>query len=267
MKHILPIIVFLILAVHCNCQTFSIKGYTRNVQGAPIPYASIGIENNNVGCISDKEGYFQLHIPDSLKNTQLTFTHLSYKKCLKEIHELITGKDNLIILEDSIIDIPEIQIIPQKGKWLKNKGIRIPKGSIQIDSLGEEVGILFNMKEALLEEIQIPILKCTHDSVKIRINMYQIDDKLNATPIFILPIHKTITKNTNKAITTIYPENITYIPTGKIGITIEMIEIYGTGELLFPLYSAHSLYKKIVLNRFEKIPFCMGLKIYSRNIE
>lgn len=267
MKHIFPIIVFFILANNCNCQTFSIKGYTRNVQGAPIPYASIGIENNNVGCISDKEGYFQLHIPDSLKNNQLTLSHLSYKKCLKEIHELITGKDNLIILEDSIIDIPEIQIIPKKGKWLKNKGIRIPKGSIQIDSLGEEMGILFNMKEALLEEIQIPLLKCTHDSVKIRINMYQIDDKLNATPIFTLPIHQTITKNTKKTTITIHPENITYMPTGKIGITMEMIEIYGTGELLFPLYSAHSLYKKIVLNRFEKIPFCMGLKIYSRNIE
>lgn len=184
MRYIFPIIVFLISTIHCNCQTFCVKGYTRNVQGIAILYTSIGIENNNVGCISDKEGYFQLHIPDLLKNNQLTFSHLSYKKYLKKIHELITEKDNLIILEDSIIDIPEIQIIPKKGKWLKNKGIRIPKGSIQIDSLGEE--------------IQIPILKCTHDSVKIRINMYQIDDKLNATPIFILPIHKTITKNTKK---------------------------------------------------------------------
>lgn len=81
--------------------------------------------------------------------------------------------------------------------------------------------------------------------------------------LYIRPLLRTLKKTT----ITIHPENITYMPTGKIGITMEMIEIYGTGELLFPLYSAHSLYKKIVLNRFEKIPFCMGLKIYSRNIE
>ena len=83
MKHLFSIIIFLILPSPCLCQTFSIKGYIKNASGTSVAYTSIGIENNSVSCISNNKGYFELHIPDSLKNTQVTFSHLSYKKLLK----------------------------------------------------------------------------------------------------------------------------------------------------------------------------------------
>ena len=62
---------------------------------------------------------------------------------------------------------------------------------MRIDSLGEEIGVLTNIKSAtVIEQIKIPILKCTYDSVKVRINIYQLNRESNATPLFTTPIYK-----------------------------------------------------------------------------
>lgn len=55
------------------------------------------------------------------------------------IYESITAEKSIIItLESRDISIPEISIYPEKGKWIKNKGIRLPGSTLKIDTLGEE---------------------------------------------------------------------------------------------------------------------------------
>ena len=168
-------------------------------------------------------------------------------------------------MKDNAIHIPEVSVSPNKIKWIKSKGIRIPGGTLKIDSLGEEIGIFANIKSAtVIEQIKIPILTCTYDSIKVRINIYRLNREFNTTPLFTTPIYKTIPRNQATTTITITPTDRPFIPQGQIAITLEMLEIHGNGELLFPVYSAHSLYKKIVLDRFEKIPFSMKLAFSIR---
>ena len=169
-----------------------------------------------------------------------------------------------IILKGSIKDSNK-KAIAYASIGIENKGIRIPGGSLKIDSLGEEIGVLTNIKSAtVIEQIKIPILKCTYDSVKVRINIYQLNRESNATPLFTTPIYKTIPRNQATTTITITPTDRPFIPQGQIAITLEMLEIHGNGELLFPVYSAHSVYKKIVLDRFEEILFSMKLAFSIR---
>ena len=249
----------------CYSQEIILKGSIKDSNKKAIAYASIGIENKGIGCISNDKGMFSLSVPDSLLNNELTVSHLGYRKHMQKIRNLVSSKEIEILLEDSAIHIPEVSVSPNKIKWIKSKRIRIPGGSLKIDSLGEEIGVLTNIKSAtVIEQIKIPILKCTYDSVKVRINIYQLNRESNATPLFTTPIYKTIPRNQATTTITITPTDRPFIPQGQIAITLEMLEIHGNGELLFPVYSAHSVYKKIVLDRFEEIPFSMKLAFSIR---
>lgn len=257
---------FYIITIQGYSQNIILKGYIQDIKEKPIAYVNLGIENRGIGCMSDSEGHFSLSIPDSLKNMTLTASHISYQKYTRNIKKLTTEKNIVITLESRNIKIPEISIYPKKGKWIKNKGIRLPGSTLKIDSLGEETGIFANInKDALMEQIRFNILKCSYDSVKIRINLYQIDKDLNAIPIITSPIYKMITHSSDKKEIKINTETRPYLFKGKVAIMLEMIEIYGNGELLFPTYLASSPYKKLILDKFEKIPYSMGLAIYVRN--
>lgn len=266
MRGFLLCTLFYLVTNQVYSQTTMLKGYIRDIYEEPIAYVNIGIENKGVGCMSDSEGHFSLSIPDSLLNMALTASHISYEKYSRNINKLTAEKNIVIMLESRDISIPEISIYPEKGKWIKNKGIRLPGSTLKIDTLGEETGIIANIhKDAIMEQIRFNILKCSYDSVKIRINLYQIDKDLNATPIITSPIYKMITYTPDKKEIKINTETRPYLTKGKVAIMVEMIEIYGEGELLFPIYIANSPYKKIILDKFEKIPYSMGLAIYVRN--
>lgn len=245
-----------------------LTGHIKDRLGNPVAFVNIGIANEGIGCVSDEQGLFRILIPDTLENEQLTVSHLAYKKHVESISRL-KARPVEIILEDSLLTLPEVSILPTKGKWISNKGIRIPGGVMTTDSAGsqgEEISILIQLnKESTLEKVELPFLKCSYDSVKIRLNLYQLDDQLQPTPIIAESLHQTILRTDKKQKITFAYEVAPFLPTGTICIGFEILHVYGNGKLIFPLYSSNKgLYRKTSLDTYRKDQFTLKASAFIR---
>lgn len=77
--------------------------------GDPVANASIHIRGTSIGIISNKDGEFRLHLPDSLKESSLSFSHLGYVAQSIEASTLL-GRHNVLSLEPKVVPLQEVLI-------------------------------------------------------------------------------------------------------------------------------------------------------------
>ena len=77
--------------------------------GDPVVNASVILQGTSIGNITNKNGEFRLHLPDSLKSGNLSFSHLGYVAQNIEATMLI-GRDNVLSLEPKIVPLQEVLI-------------------------------------------------------------------------------------------------------------------------------------------------------------
>lgn len=89
---------------------FTITGTLRDKEtGDPVVNASVILQGTSIGNITNKNGEFRLHLPDSLKSGNLSFSHLGYVAQNIEAATLI-GRDNVLSLEPKIVPLQEVLI-------------------------------------------------------------------------------------------------------------------------------------------------------------
>lgn len=75
----------------------------------PIESGTIGVMNTSVGTITNLNGGFRLHLPDSLRSHSIYFSHLGYEP--QEIEaSLLNGKHSIIALDPRVIPIQEVVV-------------------------------------------------------------------------------------------------------------------------------------------------------------
>lgn len=77
--------------------------------GEPIANASVIVKGASLGNITNQDGEFRLHLPDSLKNSILTFSHLGYVGQSIEASAL-EGRNNTLSLQPKVIPLQEVLI-------------------------------------------------------------------------------------------------------------------------------------------------------------
>ena len=125
MKYLFFFLLFSMFTANAQEHRTEITGTVKDVAGNPV------IMGKSLGDVSDRAGKFRLLVPDSLMNDCLTVSHIAYKKYSRYLRELV-GAPVSVVLEDSLLVLPEVNISPLKGKWISNKGMRIPGGVIKI---------------------------------------------------------------------------------------------------------------------------------------
>jgi len=105
---------FLITIRLCFAQNY-ILGQIVNEKGDPIPYVNIGIQNTNIGTISEMDGNFELKIPEKFITEVILFSSIGYQKISIPIKVNI-GKMIKIVLKEDILKLNEIVIIDRKIK-------------------------------------------------------------------------------------------------------------------------------------------------------
>lgn len=100
--HFLLLLPFLSLA-----QSKTFTGTIRELgTNLPIEMASIGVENFNIGTVTNEEGKFRITVPSEAK--KLIFNHLNYKVLS---YELVSGKSEIeILLEPAGYDLDEVVV-------------------------------------------------------------------------------------------------------------------------------------------------------------
>lgn len=211
-----------------------------------LAYVNIGIVGKNIGTVSTFNGDFRLKIPSNqsywanLNDSELKISMVGYKSIsvrLSEFKKKLQEQDKVILIPTTI-ELPEVIVFPKfnKTKTLGNKiaPTRYRDG-FEEDVLGREGGIIVKLKKkfrpAKVLKFSVYIAYSTYDSIKFRLNFYTLKDKF--------PDQKLIQKNIiiSSAIkegkVEVDLEDYNIIVKDNFGVTIEWIEDFGYGDLLF----------------------------------
>lgn len=75
----------------------------------PIAFGSVGVTQAAIGTITNQNGEFKLRLPDSLKVSEVQFSHIGYQPLEVDCQQLM-GKHNQLTLEPKMISIQEVII-------------------------------------------------------------------------------------------------------------------------------------------------------------
>lgn len=91
-----------------------VKGTVKDSNNLPISYCSIGIENSEVGAITDENGQFSIEIPENLTKTHLVFDASGYNLTSKSVHDI--QQSSVVILTEKSISLSEVTLKTEKMK-------------------------------------------------------------------------------------------------------------------------------------------------------
>jgi tetratricopeptide (TPR) repeat protein len=203
----------------------------------PIPFVNVGFIGKGIGSVTNAQGYFELtYLTDKIKKSDvIQFSIIGFKTKQIPIASIssLLSKNNTITLVPERYSLEEIVLGDTK---IKNTTI----GNTKIDlekfgywknelGLGGEIAskIKIKKKQTQLKSLNFTVLENLSDSIRVRVNIYNID------PIFRIPQKNIL--NTTIYHTVSRSSGVERIPLSKykiftdtdVIVSIELIEIYG----------------------------------------
>lgn len=230
--------------IHVQAQ-YTVKGIQATLKAQlihqdtqePIPFVNVGFVGKGIGSVTDAQGYFELrYTTNTIKGSDIIqFSIIGFKTKQVPIASIsnLLSKNNTIILAPERYSLEEVVLGNTKTK---NTTI----GNSKIDSekfgywknelgLGGEIAskIKIKKKNTQLKSLNFEVLENLSDSIRVRVNIYDID------PVFRIPQHNIL--NTTIYYTISRRNGVERIPLSKYNIftdtdvivSIELIEIYG----------------------------------------
>jgi len=102
------IILFTTLKTHGQTLTGWVKDAESNES---LPFATIGFKGTSLGTITNQEGYFELNVPKSAKNSEVVISYMGYKSTSIKVSDF-TKTPEVILLKPSIVTLEEIVVRP-----------------------------------------------------------------------------------------------------------------------------------------------------------
>lgn len=75
----------------------------------PIPNSSVSVTGTSIGSVANQNGGFRLIVPDSLQQSEVSFTHVGYERLILDA-SLLAGRHSTLTLEPRVIAIQEVII-------------------------------------------------------------------------------------------------------------------------------------------------------------
>jgi hypothetical protein len=131
----------------------------------PVIFASIQLEESNVGVVTNSDGEFIIKVPSNMINPKLAITHLGYKNAEVDLSQL-TKSMNIIYLEAAIFPIEEIKIRTNNAEDLlraaiRNKSLNYSSDPVMMTSFYRET-IKQNKNYVAVAEAVIDIYKAPY---------------------------------------------------------------------------------------------------------
>ena len=152
----------------------------------PIPFARIGIENENFGAIADENGNYSIDLTNIDRNKNLTVQIGGFINFSQSIQNFIDG-NHTISLNEKVVEIQEVVLNPKKY-YEKNWGTNAKTKKVQFgfnparskEDKSKEFGVDFNNnKNIKLQKINLNIVDLKTDKpLLINFNIYSKKDGL-----------------------------------------------------------------------------------------
>ena len=170
-----------------NCSNLDSKpitlaGKVVDEQGAPIPYANIGVFEKNIGTLSDPDGTFEITLPVQIANDSLIFSMVGFETKKILIKNLSTMTSPLLLrLNAKATVLNEITV---SAKKLHRKVARLgwmggKDGVLPLDTVmgGGAVALLVEAPQVpfYIEKLQVRLMYNSKDTLKLRFHVYEFD--------------------------------------------------------------------------------------------
>jgi CubicO group peptidase (beta-lactamase class C family) len=155
----------------------------------PITYANIGIDNKNVGTISNTDGSFSIVVPKNLTTDTISFSSLGFSGRRIPVKYFLDRKKYTILLNEKENILPTVTIGTKRPlRQIFELGNKLVRGGVlQTDTSysGQSIALLIENKEpymqkglsfpAFVEKARLRILRNNLKSVKFRVRLNDVD--------------------------------------------------------------------------------------------
>jgi hypothetical protein len=207
----------------------------------PIGYASLGILHQNKGTVADSNGYFHFDLSNFSELDTLVISAIGFEKMeflISHCKTILLNKEILRIeLTPSSKELQEVIVTAGKYKNLiTGNNIKSPMilAGFQNRSLGAEMGTVLKYnkeKKGLLTNLHFNVVDNKSDTIKFRVNLYEIENGIPNESMLSEPIYFYGTP-TNGAITINVSERRIHLKK-DIFVAVELIENVGMDGLFF----------------------------------
>lgn len=203
-----------------------------------IAYANIGIVNQNLGTVTNKDGQFSLIIDEKFDNADIKISSIGFVPMVLKVSEFkkLLSQNKIITIEKAVNQLKEIVIRHKKLKrtMLGNKlGKKMVSAGFVNNVLGNEIGIKIkiNQKPTFIDAFQAVVDYNKFENFKFRINIYSIKNGLPNENLLTENI--IATSQVKKGLMSIDLSQYDIMVTEDFFISIELIEQLGNGGLRF----------------------------------
>ena len=175
---------FFILIFSVTFRAQLISGTVFGNDKKPIPYAKIGILNDNFGVQTDEKGTFQIDLTNVSKDKELMILVAGYDVFRSKVSDFVKENPHHIYLRERIQNIEEIVITPKNFKE-KNLGVNSKSKSMMFtpnmekgNDVVEETAVEFSSNKKLkIEKINMNFSRFESTSpIKVRYTIYDEKD-------------------------------------------------------------------------------------------
>lgn len=234
MTNSIKIISFAGIFLFLNTQIYS-QVITGKVVSAsnnkPLIFASIGVIETSSGTITNEEGNFRFDVKGLSINKAVRVSMIGFKSKIYSIEELL-GKENTIILETEIYNLPDIIIKPGgELKKVGTTGFSYKKGFCgwagNDFGKGWEIGTKIDLGDypKRLKSLHIRLYKQSFDSSLFRLHIRNIKDSLPHNELLKTNILLSITRESGWITIDLSKYNLVF--DGEIALTLEWIKVIG----------------------------------------
>lgn len=273
-----------------------VSGRITDMAGKSIEYVNVGVANTTIGVISDGKGHFSMHIPDSLSGHEVIFSHISFDALRLPAADLIrrsaAGESIEIRLPERSVVMPEVVVFSGEAQYKRygaspgsalRRVVLTAKPRIHAiapeelpveyrDSLtdqkfnGEIISPINIRKPILLREISFPVSNMPHDSLLVRLNLYEKEGG-ELIPIHREAIYSRIGNTVGKTYyhVDVLNDQIFIVP-GTLYVGFEIVRYYGfkPGKQIVLPFHLGGGYMRNGIDSYGKVPGHSGIQVYGR---
>ncbi len=265
-KTILLSFLFMVIAMPSWAQ-IEISGKITNSEGKGIGFVSVGVINDTIGVISDKNGYYKLFVPD--KHHDLTFSHVSYNNFVLPYSVYSKNKVNNVSMKEKTVELSTVNVVyGKKTKTISGMGLKLPGALVASGKKSSyETGAIITVgKNYVAERIRIPVLGNTYEQCTVSVKIYNIDNKNVFKCIQNRPLYIPMKKCGKTTLDITLEEKIILEKGHRYCIGIAIINPTTNGQFVLPAYLKSGYVGNYVMGRRKKIPASAGIKVEGREI-
>ena len=237
MKKKLLTFVLLMSCVLLWGQKISLEGQIlKKGSNEPLEFVNIGFVGMAVGTVSDEDGYFELTYAQNKisPNDILQVSSIGFKTLRLKASTFYTQiiKNKVLYLESEPYALDEVflsnDVRVEKRIGYRQKSDKMVGYWLNREALGGEIAtkISIRKKNTKLKDLNFSLVKNNSGDIKIRVNVYDLENGLPGKNLLNTNIYHTISNADKEVSINLDPYNV--FVDEDIIVSIELIKVYGT---------------------------------------